>query len=253
VSTEVVLRNMAVFRCCDLISASIGMLPIYLTRKLPDGTIQRAEDHPLYDMLLSEPNNWQTAYEFKSQMQLNALTEGDAYARIIWSGKRILALIPLEPRQVTPIQNDDWTVSYRYNRPSGGQITLDPDEVFHLRDMSRNGITGLARTKMAKEAIGLALQAEKAAAKLFQNGLMMGVVRSTPARLSDPAWERLKADVDEREGSDQAQRTMILEEGLSAAKLAMNATDAQMIEARKHQVEEVSRAFGVPRPLLMMD
>ena len=253
VSTEAALRNTAVFRSCDLIASSVGMLPTYLMRRLPEGRLERAEDHPLFDLLLSQPNAWQTAYEFKGQMQLNALTEGDAYAHIVRSGRRILALVPLEPARVTPVQGEDWTVSYRYNRPAGGTVTLAPDEVFHLRSLSRDGINGLSRVRLAREAIALALQAENAAARLFRNGLMLGGALWTQGRLSDPAYARLKADMEDREGADNAHRWWIFEEGLKPEKMAMNATDAQLIEARKHQVEEVARAFGVPRPLLMMD
>lgn len=251
VTASKALQNMALLRCVTLISESIGKLPLNLLERGEEKKL--ATDHPLYRILKRKPNNWQTAYEFKRLMQMRALLHGNAYARVIRSRGEIIRLVPIDPGQIEPLQNDDWSVVYRYTRKDGGTLDLPASEVFHICDLSEDGIKGLSRVKLAKEAIGIALQAERAAARLFKNGVMAGGALSSPDALSDAAYQRLQDSLENKSGSDQAHKWMVLEEGLKAEKWANTAVDAQHLENRNHQIEEVARAFGVPRPLLMMD
>lgn len=245
------LRNMAVLRCVSLISESIGMLPLNLIESGPGKAV--AKSHPVHRLLKLRPNNWQTPYEFKSQMQLSVLEHGDAYARVVWSAGRPIALIPLANIAVTAELGDDWRMTYRY-AGKNGEVTLQQREVFHLRDLSIDGVCGLSRTRLASDAINLARMAEKAASRVFQTGVMAGGALEVPAALSEPAYERMKASLDsDYSGAENARRWMLLEEGAKANQFATNSTDAQHIENRNMQLQEVARAFGVPRPLLMMD
>ena len=255
VNTETALRNPAMFRAVSLISYAIGMLPL---RVIDEETKEKAA-HPLFRLLHREPNNWQTAFDFRSLMQLRALVKGNAYALIIRSRQirtgrdEIIRLVPLNPDWVTPVQNDDWSVSYRYQPPKGGARTLKPEEVFHLRGLSLDGLNGMSLVKQARDAIGLALSAELAAGRLFKNGSFIGGALTHPGKLSDPAFERLKASLAEKEGAANAGKNLILEEGMEYSAIAQNAKDAQLTELRKMQVEEIARVTGVPRPLLMVD
>jgi len=256
VTVETAMRNTSLFRAFTLISNAIGMLPFQL---IDDETKEKASDHPLYRVLHRQPNNWQTAFDFRVLMQMRALAHGNAYALIIWSqnlrtGRRaVLRLIPLDPERVTPIQNADWSVSYRYQPKTGGQKTYSGDEIFHLRGVSIDGINGISLVKQARDAIGIALSAELAAARIFKNGSMVGGALEHPGKLSDPAFERLRASLAEKEGAENAGKNLILEEGMKFSTRATNAKDSQLIEARKMQVEEIARVTGVPRPLLMVD
>lgn len=245
------LQNMALLRCVTLISESIGMLPLNLVER---GDEKRyATEHPLYDILKAKPNGWQTAYEFKALMQLRVMMHGNAYARVIWSRGQVLRLIPMCPRRVTAELDDSWNMVYTFSRKDGVKIPLKAEEVFHLRDLSEDGVTGLSRVRLAHEAIGIARQAERAAAKLFKNGVLAGGALTAPNALSDTAFSRLKESIEDKTGVENAHKWMILEEGLKAEKWANTAADAQHIENRNHQIEEIARAMGVPRPLLMMD
>lgn len=255
VNTETALRNPAMFRAVSLISYAIGMLPLHV---IDEDTKEKA-DHPLFRILHREPNNWQTAFDFRSLMQLRALVKGNAYALIVRSRQLrtgrddIVRLVPLNPDWVTPIQNEDWSLSYKYSPPKGGARMLRADEVFHLRGLSLDGINGLSLVKQARDAIGLALSAELAAGRLFRNGSFIGGALTHPGKLSDPAFERLKASLAEKEGAANAGKNLILEEGMKWENLANNAKDAQLTELRRMQVEEIARVTGVPRPLLMVD
>ncbi len=245
------LQNMALLRCVTLISESIGMLPLNLMERGEEK--RHATEHPVYRLLKNKPNNWQTPYEFKSQMQMAVMLHGNAYARVIRSMGRIIRLVPMEPTRVTPEMDDAWSLTYKYTRKDGGVIVLPASDVFHLRDLTEDGIVGLSRVKLARDAIGIALQAERAAARLFKNGVMAGGALSHPEKLSDAAYSKLQESVNEKKGADKAGEWFILEEGMKAEQWATTAADAQHIENRNHQIEEVARAFGVPRPLLMMD
>ncbi|MFC2248532.1 phage portal protein [Labrys portucalensis] len=255
VSASTALRNTAVFRCVDLISSTIGMLPLHLIRKGENsGEIVHQTQHPLYNLLMLKPNKWQTAFQFRSQLQMSALLNGDGYARIVRSRGNVIALVPLEWRRVTARQTAEWTMQYTYTPFSGGTVEIAQEDLFHLRGLSEDGLNGISRVKMAQEAIGLALAAERAAARLFKNGTMVGGAMTHPGKLNDEAFKRLRESFDERfSGSENANKWMILEEGLKAEPFSQTARDAQHAEARKMQIEEVARVFGVPRPLLMMD
>lgn len=251
VTVKTALKNPTVLRCVSLISFAIGYLPLHLRSK---ETKEKAKDHPLFRVLHRKPNPWQTSFEFRVLMQQRALTHGNAYARIVRSRGNVTALVPLDPDRVTPKQRPDWRLEYIYNRPDGASITLAPDDVFHLRyGMSEDGINGLSLVKQSAEAIALAMQSDKAAARLFRNGMIVGGVLAVKDRLSPEAFDRLKAQMDEREGADQAHKWIVAEQGLEAKPFASSGRDAQRVETSKHQIEEIARPFGVPRPLLGVD
>jgi len=251
VTVQTALKNPTVLRCVSLISFAIGYLPLHLRNK---ESKEKAKDHPLFRVLHRKPNPWQTSFEFRVLMQQRALTHGNAYARIVRSRGNVTALIPIDTDRVTPHQRTDWKIEYRYTRPDGNQITLAPDEVFHLRyGMSVDGITGLSLVKQSAEAIGLAIQTDKAAARLFRNGMIVGGVLAVKDKLSPEAYERLKAQMDEREGASQAHKWIVAEQGLEAKPFGTSGRDSQRVETSKHQIEEIARPFGVPRPLLGVD
>lgn len=246
------LRNMAALRCISLICESIGMLPINLIKNGPQKEF--AKSHPAYRLLKLKPNGWQTPYEFKSQIQLSVLTHGSGYARIIWSRGRPIALIPLAFERVKANLGDDWKMTYTYTRKDGNPLVLQQHEVFHLRDLTTDGITAIARMKLASGAIKLARDAESAAARTFETGNMAGGAIETPKALSDSAFERMHKSINENySGVENAGKWMILEEDAKAKLFAATSRESQHIENRNAQIEEVARAFGVPRPLLMMD
>ncbi|MCY1704494.1 phage portal protein [Pannonibacter sp. SL95] len=248
VTPKVALRNPAVLRSVSLISFAVGQLPLHLIR-MADRTKER--DHPLFKILHRRPNPWQTSFEFRALMQQRALTQGSAYARIIRSRGNVVALVPIA--SVMPRQRDDWRLEYVVSNRDGSRIVLPQSEVFHVRfGLSDDGITGLSLVQQAAEAIALAMQTERAAANLFRRGVMAGLVLETKGQVTPEAFERLKASLDEREGAENAHRTIILEEGMTLNAAPTTGRDAQALEQRAHQIEEIGRVFGVPRPLLGM-
>lgn len=259
VTPKAALKNTTVIRCVSLIAFAMGWLPLHLRDK---ESKDKATEHPLYRVLHRKPNAWQTAFEFRSLMQQRALgangdgQRGDAFALIVRSGDRILQLVPLATERVMPRQLSDWSLAYDYVKPNGDKVTYQQRDIFHLRcALSEDGISGLSLVRQAAEAIGLALQTERAAARLFRNGMLVGGMMSLPAgrTLSEEAFARLKQQMDEREGAGMAHKWIVGEDGLEAKPFSGTGRDSQHIEQRKHQIEEIARAFGVPRPLLIVD
>ncbi|OIP18525.1 MAG: phage portal protein [Comamonadaceae bacterium CG2_30_59_20] len=252
ITTSKALGNMAMLRCVSLISESIGMLPLNLIVK--GDAKDYAVDHPLYRVLKVKPNEFQSAYKFKSTMQMALLLHGNAYARVVRTLDRIVRLVPMDSTRVTPKLQPDWTMRYEYRSPEGNTQELMARDVLHLSDLSEDGITGISRVSKAKEAIGLALQAEKAAARLFKNGVMAGGSLTFPNKLNAEQIKNLQSSMEAKyAGAENAQKWMVLEEGGKAEKWAATGAESQHLENRNHQIEEIARAFGVPRPLLMMD
>lgn len=246
------LRNMAVLRCVTLISEAIGMLPFNLMYSDPGKG--NATDHPAFRLLKYRPNSWQTPLEFKRLMEFHLMFKGNAYARVIKSGSRPVALIPMHPDRVEPQLSSTWEMTYVFTRPDGQRVVLPASEVFHLRDLSEDGIKGQSRVRLAGGAIDLALKAEQAASRTFESGVMAGGALEFPHELSDRAYDRIKNSLrDEHSGAENSGKFMILEGGGKAGKFSDTASAAQHIENRGMQIEEVARAFGVPRPLMMMD
>lgn len=250
VTAKEALKNTTVLRCVSLISFSIGMLPLHLQEK---ATKAKAVDHPLFRILHRKPNSWQTAFEFRAFMQHQALVHGTAYAYVVRSGKRVLALIPLQSGDVTIEQKPDWSLSYKI-RVGGQSRTVSQADIFTLRyGLSDDGLKGLSLVQQSAEAIGLALQAEQASARTFAKGVMAGLALEHPGKLSPEAFQRLSESMAAREGAANAGRSFILEEGMKLGTAPTTARDAQTVEQRKHQIEEIARPFGVPRPLLGVD
>ncbi|WP_087686800.1 phage portal protein [Pandoraea sp. PE-S2R-1] len=246
------LRNMAVLRCVTLISQSIGMLPLNLIAN--DDTKQTQTDNPAHRLLKYRPNDWQTPIEFKSLMQLRALLDGQSFARAIWSGTKPIRLIPMDRGSTTPRLTEAWQMVYDYTTPAGQVVTLPAREVFHLRDLSLDGVNGLSRPKLSREALELAEHAERAASRTFRTGVMAGGAIEFEKDLSDDAYKRLKESLAENHtGAENAGSWMLIEEGGKSKQFTATAVSAQQIETRNHQIEEVARMYGVPRPLLMMD
>ncbi len=246
------LRNMAVLRCLTLICGTVGMLPVNL---IEAGSAKRiASEHPAHRLLKVRPNPWQTPLEFKRQMQLAMLRHGDGYAQIVWSGSRPVALKPPISTAMKPeLDEDALRMVYRYTTKTG-EVVLPQREVFHLRDLSIDGVKSLSRMRLADHAIKLAQDAETAASRVFTQGNMAAGSIEVPNALSDTAYGRMRGSLDtDFAGSRGAQRMMLLEEGAKANWGGTTARDAQHIENRNAQVQEVARLFGVPRPLLFMD
>lgn len=255
VTERTATRNATFFRAINLISSAIGMLPLHLIERKANGDRVKARDHHVFNLLHVKPNGYQTPLEFKAYMQGRALIHGDGYAYKVQSRGRTIALIPMDPRQVKVELTDDWQKVFHWTKKNGTRVKLSQGEVLHLRaPFSSDGITGDGLLSVAAEALGLAAATDTAAARLMRNGAYVGGVLKHPKKLSPEAIDKLRQQFEERNsGIGNAGKWVVAEEGMEPSPFGMSGRDAQGIEQRKYQAEEVSRYTGVPRPLLMMD
>ncbi|MGB6230830.1 MAG: phage portal protein [Litorimonas sp.] len=240
----------AVLRCVDLLSASLAMLPVRIVERY---SYRQDDTHPLNDLLQFEPNDWQTAFEFFRLMERRRITEGNAYAYVVRSGDRPIALQPLDPRRVKVTQKPDWTLEYRVSRKGEASQVVPPRDILHVRDLADDEVCGNSRLDLAKRAIETARDAEIAQRNIFNGGSLAKGMLTLGGELSDPAFARLKKELAAFDGPGGAGRLMLGEEGMGYVDFGMTGRDAQTAEARSHQIEEIARVFGVPRPMLMVD
>lgn len=248
-----VMRNTAVKRSVNLISNVMGMLPLHLLQRDDAGEDKKARDHSLFAILADASNTKQDAFQYRRLMQRWALIDGNGYSEVLRSRGRITGLLPIHPTKVRPREN--WNDPYRVDTGSGGTRTIQPENMFHLMGDTDDGLNGISLIDEAADALGIALQADKAAARLFRHGaLIRDVLSKKDGKLSPQAIANLKASIEEGfGGADNANRTLVLEEGLEYTSVQSNAKESQHLETRDHQIEEIARIFGMPRPFLMMD
>lgn len=252
---EQALKNSAVMRAVDLISGVMGALPLQVVERRRDGAVVIAEDHPLHDVLMYRPNGWQTGLEFRQLMQAWALIHGNAYARIVRVGRRVSALLPIDPRRVTVEQQADFSLRYTVSTDDNARgFNVDPADMFHLRGLSLDGVTGISRVKQAADVINTALQAQLAQTSLFKNGVVGGMALEHPGKLSPAAHENLRTNLaNDHTGASNAGKVLILEEGMKRTYASADAVDLQIAETQAAQIAEIARVFGVPRPLMMVE
>lgn len=246
------LKVGAANRCTSLICSAVKTVPVDLKRRVDASRREDASDHPLWTVLRRKPNDWQTPSQFRQYMQLCVLNRGNAIAQIVRGARnRIIALNPLNPDWGELKQQADLKVRFEYQVPGQGYRTLHPGEYLHLAGMSSDGFKGQSVISFARESLGLSIQTEKHAAKLFKNGISLGSIFTHPKRLGDNGvLERLKASLDEFRGADNAHKALFLEEGITRQGVEMNSVDAQFIQTREMTLLEIAMFYGVPPHLL---
>lgn len=248
VSLSTALKVSTVLACARVLANGIAQTPLKLLRQMPGGGKIEATDHPLFRVLHRRPNDWQTSFDFRHVMMMHAVLAGNAYAFVGRGGRpaRVVELIPLLPERVTVEQSSDYEVTYAVSDGAGGRTSVPARNILHLRGPSWNGYAGLDAVATAREAIGLAIATEEAQARLHANGARPGGLLSVEGRLSDSAKQQLRASLQQRvEGINNAFRTLVLDQQAKWTPFAMTGVDAQHLETRKFQIEEICRDLGV--------
>jgi HK97 family phage portal protein len=225
----------------------VASLPLIVYRWLPGGGKERVPDHPLHDVLHDRPNVWQTAFEFREMMQGHLELRGNAYAEIIPGSRGAIdQLIPLHPDRVQPRRLPETTkIIYKVNREDGTTDELTQDEIFHLRGFSLDGVIGLSPITLEREAIGVGLGAQEYGARFYANDATPGGILEHPGTLDDQAIERLKKSWQDAHTGAGRHKVAVLEGGLKFTRIGLSNADAQFLETRKYQGEDIARIFGV--------
>lgn len=250
------MRNSANLRCVLVISNALGMLPCNLNALDRDGNaIGKAKDHPVHRVIARRPNHYQTPLTFKRAMTMQALMRGNAYALPVRTGGKVTELIPFPRGVVRTEQDTNLTVTHIVTTKSG-EVRYKPGEILHLMGPSEDGVRGLSMLDAARDTLTLWRESNAAMRASARHGIDPGGALEFPTgkQLSEEAHARLRHDLNEQfEGSGNAGKWMVLEDGLKANVFSRNNRDAQAVEARNQQVEDIARIYGVPRPFLMLD
>lgn len=247
ITPDTALKISTVWACVRLIAETIASLPLIVYRVRPDGGRERAENHPLYDLLHDQPNRYQTAFEFREMMTGHALLRGNAYAKIE-AGPRGPAdqLIPLHPDRVHIEQLTSPDAAPRYRYLVDGLGRFNDADILHLRGLSGDGILALDPVTYARESFGLTLAGERYGSRFFKNDARPSVVLKHPGKLKKPTADRIRTHWEAIHGGAGQHRTAVLEEGMDLVTVGVEPRNAQFLELREFQAEDVCRWFRVP-------
>lgn len=247
------MQMTAVYSCVRILSEAVASLPLNVYRYNDDGGKEKAYDHPLFRLLHDEPNPEMTSFIFRETLMTHLLLWGNAYAQIIRNGKgEVIALYPLMPDRMTVDRDEKGQLYYKYMKSNddaptmeGSTVVLDPSDVLHIPGLGFDGLVGYSPIAMAKNAIGLAIAAEEYGSKFYANGAAPSGVLEHPGTLKDPAKVRDSWNA-AFGGSSNSHKVAVLEEGLKYTPISIAPNEAQFLETRKFQVNEIARIFRVP-------
>ena len=254
VNEHTALQTTAVYACVRILAETIAGLPLHVYQYRMDGSKERFPQHPLYNLLHNEPNPEMTSFVFRETLMSHLLLWGNAYAQIVRNGRgQPVALYPLLPNKMDVSRAPNGELLYTYYldvderglKPKGGYVTLRKDEVLHIPGLGFDGLIGYSPIAMAKNAIGMALATEEYGASFFANGANPGGVLEHPGVIKDV--QRVKDSWNAAyQGSGNAHRVAVLEEGMKFQAIGIPPEQAQFLETRKFQINEIARIFRVP-------
>ena len=247
------MQMTAVYSCVRILSEAVAGLPLHLYKYTDSGGKAMALDHSLYHLLHDEPNPEMSSFVFRETLMTHLLLWGNAYAQIIRNGKNeIVALYPLMPNKMSVDRDESGRLYYTYYRGQDEAIrdkefavTLQPSDVLHIPGLGFDGLVGYSPIAMAKNAIGMAIACEEYGAKFFANGAAPSGVLEHPGTIKNPqrvreSWQSTFG------GSGNANKIAVLEEGMKYTPIGISPEQAQFLETRKFQINEIARIFRVP-------
>ena len=253
VNEHTAMQMTAVYSCVRILAEAVAGLPLHLYKYTASGGKEKALSHPLYFLLHDEPNPEMSSFVFRETLMTHLLLWGNAYAQIIRNGKgEVIALYPLMPNRMRVDRDSKGELYYSYTRYSdeaptinGMTVTLRASDVLHIPGLGFDGLVGYSPIAMAKNAIGLAMATEEYGAKFFANGAAPGGVLEHPGTIKDP--QKVKESWNMAyQGSGNAHRVAVLEEGMKYQPIGISPEQAQFLETRKFQINEIARIFRVP-------
>ena len=247
------MQMTAVYSCVRILAEAVAGLPLHLYKYNDDGGKEKAIDHPLYRLLHDEPNPEMSSFVFRETLMTHLLLWGNAYAQVIRNGKNeVVALYPLMPNKMSVDRDENGHLYYTYYRGPDEAIknmefavTLQPSDVLHIPGLGFDGLVGYSPIAMAKNAIGMAIACEEYGAKFFANGATPGGVLEHPSTIKDSqrvreSWQAAFG------GSSNSNKVAVLEEGMKYTPISISPEQAQFLETRKFQINEIARIFRVP-------
>lgn len=253
VNERTAMQTTAVYSCVRILAEAVASLPLHIYHYTDTGK-ERVVSHPLYRILHDEPNMEMTSFVFRETLMSHLLIWGNAYAQIIRDGAgRVAALYPLLPDKMEVDRTENGQLVYYYYRRSEenpnfkefGKIKLRQEDVLHIPGLGFDGLIGYSPIAMAKNAVGMTLACEEYGASFFANGANPGGVLEHPGILKDPKKVRDSWNEVYR-GTTNAHKVAVLEEGMKYQQIGIPPEEAQFLETRKFQINEIARIYRIP-------
>lgn len=249
----------AVYACVRILAESIAGLPLHLFRYTEKGCQEKALDEDLFFLLHDQPNPEMTSFVFRETMMTHLLLWGNAYAQIIRDGRnKVSALYPLMPDRMRVDRDGHGRLYYQYQLGSDeshidkpGSVILAPQDILHIPALGFDGLVGYSPVAMAKSSIGMAIACDEYGSSFFKNGASPSGVLEHPGVLRNPdklreSWDSIYA------GTRNSGRTVVLEEGMTYKPISIPPEQAQFLETRKFQINEICSIFRIPSHMLNM-
>jgi HK97 family phage portal protein len=243
----------AVFSCLRILAETVAGLPLHLLERTPGGGKRLARELPLYRKLHSQPNAWQTSFEWREQMVMHVGLWGDAESELVpGQSGAIDQIVPLHPSRMKTETLENGRLRYTYREAKGKQTIYTDEQILHVRGPSDDGVHGISVVEECRDAIALARACEIHGARFFGAGARPGFILSTDNQLNADARRELAENWNRKHrGSYNAHETAVLTGGLKPYEVpyASN-TDSQYLELREYQLREIARLFRIPGYLL---
>ena len=247
------MQTTAVYSCVRILAEAVASLPLHVYRYKENGK-ERVYNHHLYHILHNEPNTEMSSFVFRETLMSHLLIWGNAYAQIIRDGAgRVVALYPLLPNKMTVSRDKNGEIYYTYTTNSDenpnfkdyGSVVLRKQDVLHIPGLGFDGLVGYSPIAMAKNAVGMTIATEEYGASFFANGANPGGVLEHPGVLKDPKKVRDSWNEVYR-GTTNAHKIAVLEEGMKYQQIGIPPEEAQFLETRKFQINEIARLYRIP-------
>lgn len=236
----------AVQACCRVLANGVAQVPFPLMQE-KDGRRIRVTDHPVA-MTIRRPNRWQTSYTLRETIMLHIALTGNAFVwkGMVGSARELRALEPIEPGMVTVQRAPDGTLTYKVTAPDGATMVFDASEIWHIRGPSWAPWLGMDAVKLARDAIGLAIAIETTQADYHKGGAQVSGLLSMKNKVGAERYALVASWLDKHiVGGERAGKPLFLDDDAHYTPFGMTGVDAQQLETRKMQIEEICRAFGV--------
>ena len=247
------MQTTAVYACVRILAESIAGLPLHVYEYRGNGK-ERVPGHPLYFLLHDSPNPEMTSFIFRETAMIHLLLWGNSFSQIIRDGmRRVVGLYPLLPNSMSVDRDEHGELVYTYtpmsdsnpNLKSGQSIKLRREDVLHIPGLGFDGLVGYSPIAMARNAVGMTLACEEYGSSFFANGARPGGVLKHPGVLKDPSklresWQAVYG------GTANTGKVVVLEEGVDYQQISIPPEEAQFLETRKFQIDEIARLYRVP-------
>jgi HK97 family phage portal protein len=248
VNSDSAMRVVTVYNCVKVLYNCISQMPCQLMEDVND-VKNKANKHPLYNVIGKRPNGWLTASELWGKAIVDVSMRGNFIAFKTMVGKNVREILPVHPDRLQEIkQNSDFSLSYKIAGPNGEAAQDYPQsKIFHIRGLSLDGITGMNPVQYARECIGLGMAGEKFLGQYFGKGMHPGAVITHPYTQSTTNYlNQLEALKIKYAGLGNAQDVMLLEKDTTITFPAIKLVDQQFLELMKMTEAQICGMFGVP-------